>query len=239
MALDPLTGGLIAGGLSFLGGATGASKNLKIARETNAMRVAEAKKNRDFQQEMSSTAYQRAMQDMEKAGLNPMLAYKQGGASTPGGSQANLVNPQYNDPLAPATTSAIDSIQKQVQSSMLTQQTFLNKVDTFQKVAESKARAENARASAVKNMMQTELLEKDLAEAGVHSDFWKKYGKEYNEWRKLMMTVSNTANAASDVIGAFSPLKPGSANMHKLRRNEMILNQKTGEILKEHKRWGR
>lgn len=48
----------------------------------------EASKNRKWQQMMSSTAYQRAMDDLRKAGLNPMLAYMQGGASTPGGGQA-------------------------------------------------------------------------------------------------------------------------------------------------------
>lgn len=58
----------------------------QLSREFN---MAEAHKTREWEQMMSSTAYQRAMQDMKAAGLNPILAYQQGGASSPGGPAAS------------------------------------------------------------------------------------------------------------------------------------------------------
>lgn len=71
----------IAAGASVFGG-------LHSNRENRR----EARRNRQWQERMSNTAFQRMVKDLEAAGINPMLAAKLGGASTPPGAQANMQN---------------------------------------------------------------------------------------------------------------------------------------------------
>lgn len=86
---------LIGGIGSYVGG-----------EQRNAAQTAMSREQMDFQREMSNTAYRRAMKDMRAAGLNPILAGKLGGASTPQGAQ-----PMLHDTITPAMSTAFQGSQ--------------------------------------------------------------------------------------------------------------------------------
>ena len=77
---------LIGAGASILGGIFSA----RSADKQNRAMIAQAQKQMDFQERMSNTAFQRAAADLEKAGLNRILAFGKP-ASSPGGAMAQQV----------------------------------------------------------------------------------------------------------------------------------------------------
>nr|WAE43868.1 MAG: DNA pilot protein [Microviridae sp.] len=77
---------LIGGALDYFGQKSTNASNRQIAHDVNASNERLSKSQMDFQERMSSTAWQRAVKDMQAAGINPLLAVSQGGASAPPGA---------------------------------------------------------------------------------------------------------------------------------------------------------
>lgn len=98
---------LIGGAADLLGGLLGNSAQ----SSANAANIKLQRENQKWMEMMSNTAYRRATADMASAGLNPMLAYTQGGASTPSSSAATV---QPEDALSRGVSSAGGKLMQQV-----------------------------------------------------------------------------------------------------------------------------
>lgn len=97
----------------------------RITREYNS---AEAEKNRSWQKEMSDTAHQREIADLQKAGLNPVLSVLGGnGASTTSGATASATTP--SGAMGSTDMSGASSFVGLI-GSMLSQMTELTKMNT-------------------------------------------------------------------------------------------------------------
>lgn len=127
--MGPLAAALIPAGASLLGGILG-----------NSASAREASRQRDWQERMANTEMQRRVADLKAAGLNPALAYGQGGASTPSGAK-----PDVRDPITPAVNAFSQARQLQLAATANTAQVANVNADTA--VKSQTARLTSAQAT--------------------------------------------------------------------------------------------
>lgn len=132
---------VIGAGLDYLGQRDANRTNEKIGRDANAQSQANAREQMAFQERMSNSAYQRATQDMRKAGINPILAYSQGGASSPAGASGSATpgNAQHSATrFGSAASSAVSAYREAAQAEQSMSQTDLIKAQTKQSESQTK-----------------------------------------------------------------------------------------------------
>lgn len=93
--------------------------NTEYMRQQMIFNADQAELNRQYQTNMSNTAYQRQVRDLIAAGLNPLLAVGAGGASTPSGATAtsNLQSAAKANTYADQATESQNSSSSQSSSS--------------------------------------------------------------------------------------------------------------------------
>jgi len=158
-------GGLAGGVLGFLGQQQTNQKNWDIANAANQASAEQASNQMAFQERMRATQYQTAIDDMQKAGLNPMLAYQQGGAGTPSGAMGQVsvakVGNAIGSALAGYQTMAMNNADldlKDATTKGTTAQTIKTEADTIKTAADIGYTLENTKL----NQQQQKNLEEAL-----------------------------------------------------------------------------
>jgi hypothetical protein len=185
--MDPTTA-MIMGGASIGSGLIGASS----ARSTNKKQIALSREQMAFQERMSNTAYQRAMEDLKQAGINPIMVSKLGGASTPTGAMATIQDPGA----------------KGIQASLQTSQAFSARAQAVQQ--EQNARLLKQEADYYKGKGYPKSVGTQAPLNIFLSEYLNNHPKEKNMMFKRITQLITGANDPNKVLMDLLPSLPNS-----------------------------
>lgn len=209
--LPAIAGAVGSAASNIFGAKYSAKRQEELTREQQQINIQEAQKNRDFQERMSNTAYQRAAKDLEGAGLNRILALGSA-ASSPGGATASPTD-------LGSSAKALDELSNTGSKTMAGALAGANVASAIQTVKNQKAQEQLTRADTVLRTRQAlaiepavkageginsaiDVVDKALKAAGryygeKHGGYAAKYNKLENELLRLKNQIQDDMRSSA------------------------------------------
>lgn len=197
---------LLGGLVSLVGGILGNNSAKK-----------EAERNRQFQERMARNAHTYEVEDLKRAGLNPILSGLGGsGASTPAGAVANV-----KDPINPAISTALQSAMNRGQLDLLKEQTKKTEAES------STAKTAAANAWKTNNLMWDEPMSQiqKKIQSGTANP------AELGMWTDYTIKLQTAKNLTANSALAEQQLR-NAQQQERLNLPEEQFNQQTGNSAK-------
>lgn len=206
VSIDPL----ISAGANVLGNVVGGIFGASAQDSANNANRDIANQQMQFQERMSNTAYQRSMEDMRAAGLNPMLAYMKGGASTPSGATTNIQASNPMSGLSSGISAGINTAMAAAQNEADLENKGANSALTKAATITEGAKAAATITSAKESELRTKMIEAELPGAASRSNYENKKFKAdmpYIDADRWMKTIQQGMGIGSSAVDMINPLK--------------------------------
>lgn len=172
-------------------------------QKTNESNEAMSGAQMNFQKMMSNTAHRREVRDLRKAGLNPILSAKYGGASTPPGAMATMQNELGSAVNTYQATKTANINRKNIEQDTDLKDKQAGLAAENIEVAKQTARKEAANANAVefnnvRAAIEAKIFDSAVGEGTVAAQMLKGLGLKIPVRKKTKLTPNDGAKNAKN-----------------------------------------